>query len=175
MDKYVRVAFVSDEHLDCLNTFELPEEQVQYTRLPRDVSDLQEWQYPIVILAGEEPVGFFLLHRTERVKEFTGNPDAILLTAFSIDFRQQGKGYAKQGLQALPGFVAAHFTGCDEVVLAVNHKNIPAQNVYRKTGFSDTGIRRMGPRGEQFIMRLIIPGTGGKSEGENETVWRRDS
>ena len=95
MDKKVRLAHVSDEHLDCLNTFELPEEQVQYTRLPRDVSDLQEWQYPIVILAGEEPVGFFLLHRTERVKEFTGNPDAILLTAFSIDYRQQGKGYTK--------------------------------------------------------------------------------
>ena len=44
----------------------------------------------------------------------------------------------------------------NEVVLAVNEKNIPAQNLYEKVGFQDKGFRRMGPIGQQIIMHLPI-------------------
>lgn len=156
MDKDIRIVPYSEEYLEQLRAFELPEEQAKFTRLPADVNNLEEWQFPIVILAGDEAVGFFLLHRTERVKEFSGNPKAILLTAFSINHKKQGNGYAKDGLRALPKFISEQFPGCDEIVLAVNHKNIPAQSLYRKVGFIDTGIRRKGPIGEQLIMQFML-------------------
>ncbi|MFU1847767.1 GNAT family N-acetyltransferase, partial [Enterococcus faecium] len=44
----------------------------------------------------------------------------------------------------------------NEVVLAVNEKNIPAQNLYEKVGFQDKGLRRMGRIGQQIIMHLSI-------------------
>lgn len=56
----------------------------------------------------------------------------------------------------LPLFVRKEFEHCDEVVLVVNHKNIPAQQLYLKVGFVDTGERRMGPIGEQIVMSLSI-------------------
>ena len=85
------------EHLTVLKEFELPEDQVQFTSHPKEVLNLGEGQFPIVILADGHPVGFFILHATERVKEYTSHSHAMLLTALSIDHRQQRKGYAKRG------------------------------------------------------------------------------
>lgn len=140
-----------------LSEFELPKEQSQFTALPKNVlSELKNGQFPIVIECEGVPVGFFLLHSTERVKEYTDNPNALLLTALSIDHRQQRKGYAKNGMLTLPSFVRGEFGFCNEVILAVNHKNIPAQRLYSSVGFIDTGKRKVGPIGEQVIMSLQI-------------------
>lgn len=54
----------------------------------------------------------------------------------------------------LRDFVKSEFPSCDEIVLAVNHKNFPAQKLYAKVGFKDTGRRKIGPIGEQFILSL---------------------
>lgn len=161
MDKgaSVELTHFSQNHVAVLRTFELPDEQEQFTSLPLAVLDVAEGQYRIVITNEEEPVGFFILHNTERVKEYSPNSQAMLLTSFSINHAQQGKGYAKQGLLLLQDFVKAEFPACDELVLAVNHKNIPAQRLYIKVGFVDTGRRKMGPKGEQFILRLPLPKT----------------
>lgn len=56
----------------------------------------------------------------------------------------------------LEEFVKRYFPIKNEVVLAVNERNIPAQNLYAKVGFQDKGFRRMGPIGEQIIMHLPI-------------------
>lgn len=80
----------------------------------------------------------------------------MLLTAFSIDHRHQGQGFAKQGLLLLPDFVSRHFAEIREVVLAVNHKNTAAFHLYTKVGFQDQGKRRIGPLGEQIILHLPI-------------------
>ena len=48
------------------------------------------------------------------------------------------------------------FPDCNEIVLAVNHKNIAAQKLYLKVGLQDTGIRKMGVIGEQYIMNLKL-------------------
>jgi hypothetical protein len=53
-------------------------------------------------------------------------------------------------------FVKSEYPTCNEIVLAVNHKNIPAQKLYSKVGYKDTGRRKMGPIGEQFIMNLLL-------------------
>jgi ribosomal protein S18 acetylase RimI-like enzyme len=150
----IELVHFSEEHLPLLNNFELPDEQSQFTALPKNVLNVTDGQYPIVILSEEEPVGFFLLHSTERVKDYSDNPRAMLLTALSIDHRHQRKGYAKKGMVELSRFVKKEFEFCDEVVLVVNHKNIPAQNLYLNVGFVDTGVRKIGRIGEQIVMNL---------------------
>ncbi|WP_334076655.1 GNAT family N-acetyltransferase [Paenibacillus sanfengchensis] len=158
MDKLddVELVHLAEEHFAELNKFELPDEQRQFTALPSEVLNVTEGQYPIVILDEGVAVGFFLLHATDRVKDYTANPNAMLLTALSINSQQQRKGYARKGMLELPLFVRKEFERCDEVVLVVNHKNIPAQQLYLKVGFVDTGERRMGPIGEQIVMSLSI-------------------
>lgn len=153
---YVELKHFLSEHSEELNSFELPEEQAQFTSLPNKFFEETEGQDRIVIFSGNEPVGFFLLHSTERIKEYSNNPNAILLTSFSINQAKQGKGYAKQAMLLLSDFVKSEFPDCDEIVLAVNHKNIPAQRLYSRVGFRDTRKRKKGPVGEQFIMSLSL-------------------
>ncbi|KOP78565.1 acetyltransferase [Lysinibacillus sp. FJAT-14745] len=152
----IELVHFSKNYVDILNDFELPEEQSQFTALPKEISLEMVGQYPIVILSDNIPVGFFVLHATERVKEYSHNPQAMLLTALSIDHKQQGNGYAKKGMLALSEFMKREFKEYNEVVLVVNHKNIPAQNLYLKVGFVDNGERRMGRIGEQIVMNLNI-------------------
>ncbi|MBM7632331.1 GNAT family N-acetyltransferase [Geomicrobium sediminis] len=152
----IQLTFFKNEHLELLEKFELPEAQAQFTALPEELMNVSEGQYRIVILANQEPVGFFLLHTTNRVSDYTPNPKAILLTALSVDYKQQGKGYAKKAMLELETFITSTFEKIDEVVLAVNHKNIPAQNLYKSVGFQDTGRRKIGKIGEQLILDLKI-------------------
>ena len=153
---YLELVHFSCEYSDILDSFELPKEQVQFTSLPGNYKEVTEGQYRIVILNDREPVGFFLLHATDRVKDYSDNPQAMLLTALSINQVKQGKGYAKQAMLLLRKFVADEFPNCNEIVLAVNHKNIAAQRLYLKVGFQDTGIRKMGIIGKQYIMNLKL-------------------
>lgn len=150
----VELKHYCDNHAEVLLSFTLPKEQEQFTSLPGAVMEITEGQHRIVIVSDDEPVGFFLLHSTDRVKEYSENPSAMLLTSFSVNHAKQGNGFAKQGMLLLGNFLKAEFPTCDEIVLAVNHKNIPAQKLYAKVGFTDTGRRRMGPNGEQFIYSL---------------------
>ncbi|MBP2076385.1 GNAT family N-acetyltransferase [Oceanobacillus polygoni] len=153
---YIELRHFSNEHVDLLHSFELPKDQVQFTSLPINFVDVSEGQHRIVILNHNEPVGFFILHSTDRVKAYSNNQYAMLLTSFSINHSQQGKGYAKQAMNLLKQFVSAEFPNCNEIILAVNHKNITAQQLYKRVGFQDTGKRKVGPIGEQFIMNLIL-------------------
>ncbi|WP_045927237.1 GNAT family N-acetyltransferase [Bacillus siamensis] len=150
------LVYFSEEYSDILDSFELPKVQVQFTSLPGNYKEVTEGQYRIVILNDREPVGFFLLHATDEVKDYSDKPQAMLLTALSINQVKQGKGYAKQALLLLRKFVAEEFPDCNEIVLAVNQKNIAAQKLYLKVGFQDTGIRKMGIIGEQYIMSLKL-------------------
>ncbi len=143
-------------HLEGLRRFKLPKEQAQFTAMPAEMLEESPGRFPVVILAGGEPVGFFVLHASDRVKDYTDNRKALLLTAFSIDHSMQGRGYAKEALELLAEFVHRELPGRDEVVLAVNGKNIAAQRLYVKTGFKDTGRRRTGSLGEQWILSLAL-------------------
>ncbi|WP_067726427.1 GNAT family N-acetyltransferase [Oceanobacillus damuensis] len=152
----IELKHFSNEHMDLLSSFQLPEEQGKFTSLPINFIEVTEGQHRIVILNDNEPVGFFLLHSTDRVKEYSDNQNAMLLTSLSINHAKQGKGYAKQAMDILKKFVSDDFPNCNEIVLAVNHKNIAAQKLYEKVGFQDTGRRKTGPVGEQFIMNLML-------------------
>ncbi|MCR8845018.1 GNAT family N-acetyltransferase [Paenibacillus sp. SC116] len=153
----VKLIFYRPEHLASLQQFQLPKEQEKFTALPIEMLEVAtEGQYRIVIEHGSNAVGFFLLHAMERVKEYSKNPHAMLLTALSIDYAQQGRGFAKQGMKKLDQFVEENFPSCNEIVLAVNYRNVAAQQLYEKVGFIDTGRRKEGPRGEQWIMSYLI-------------------
>lgn len=146
----------NDKYQGALAAFRLPGEQAQFTAMPAEVLDAGPGRHPIVIVNDEEPVGFFILHTSERVKDYSENPGAMLLTALSINHVEQGKGYAKKGMLLLQALVKEQFPEYDEVVLAVNHKNLPAQKLYEKVGFQDTGRRREGKLGEQLVYALNV-------------------
>lgn len=147
----------SDEEL--LERFELPEEQVLYSALPKDVlaEAIQDnCRYAVVITYEEIPAGFFILHEGPDIGEFTANPDAMLLRSFSIDYRYQGQGIAKMAMVQLPEFMKSRFPGRTEVVLAVNKRNKAAQAVYLAAGFQDKGRLIEGPIGPQHIYHLAL-------------------
>ncbi|MBS4174706.1 GNAT family N-acetyltransferase [Bacillus sp. FJAT-49736] len=152
----VTLEFYRPKYLNELSNFYLPADQEQFTALPVEMLETTDVRHPIVIVNQNEPVGFFVLHSSERVAEYTDNPNAMLLTAFSINHAHQGKGFAQKGMNQLNEFVPQEFPQCNEIVLAVNQKNIPAQKLYEKVGFADTGQRKMGRIGEQLILSLKL-------------------
>ncbi len=142
-----------------IEQYQLSEEQLEFTGTPLDSIKLaQEDQDRHCILALEEEklVTFFVLHEKEGPKDYSDNPQAILLRAFSTDFNHQGKGYAKQSLILLPDFVRNHYPHITEIVLGVNLRNTAAQALYKKCGFIDEGRRMMGKRGEQIVMSYYL-------------------
>jgi RimJ/RimL family protein N-acetyltransferase len=155
----VEISFYQEIHHELLNAFYLPDEQKKFTGMPSEVLDeaiRDPKKYPVVILAESRPVGFFVLQFDEEFPILVQNPKAILLRAFSINHKEQGQGFAKKGLEMLPLFVASEFKTVDEIVLAVNVKNVAAQAVYFKTGFIDKGIRRQGSFGHQYVLHKSI-------------------
>ncbi|MFG6147424.1 GNAT family N-acetyltransferase [Halobacillus sp. B23F22_1] len=68
----------------------------------------------------------------------------------------QGKGIATQGLKLLPAFVKEALQDVDEIVLGVNERNVPARNLYLKTGFVDKNQIYNGPKGPQHILHLKV-------------------
>ncbi|PHA77089.1 GNAT family N-acetyltransferase [Bacillus toyonensis] len=149
-----------ETYKEIIQSFTLPSEQVQFTSDPGELlkkAKSDRTKNVIVILDyNGVPVGLFALQTGERVQEFTEKEDALLLTSFSINYNKQRRGYAKKSLALLQDFVKRYFPIKNEVVLAVNEKNMPAQKLYEKVGFEDRGFRRMGQIGQQIIMHLPI-------------------
>ncbi|UNP78845.1 GNAT family N-acetyltransferase [Bacillus nitratireducens] len=149
-----------EQYKEIIQSFTLPSEQVQFTANPGELLEKAKndrTKNVVVILDySGVPVGVFALQTGDRVQEFTENKDAILLTSFSVNHNKQRKGYAEKSLALLQDFVKNYYPIINEVILAVNEKNIPAQKLYKKVGFQDKGFRRMGPIGQQIIMHLPI-------------------
>lgn len=135
--------------------YTLTEEQLEFTGTPKEAVTLaltDPDRHPVLCLINGGLITFFVLHKNKGIQRYTDNETAILIRAFSTDFHHQGKGYAKQALQLLPNFVRKEFPEVTEIVLAVNRQNVPAQGLYQKCGYADTGVRVIGRKGEQFVM-----------------------
>jgi RimJ/RimL family protein N-acetyltransferase len=155
----VLLAFYEEKYKPQLLDFQLPPNQHQFTGLPIEVLDLSiddKNRYPIVIINGDEAVGFFVLHQGEDIEMFSTNPKAILLRAFSINNRHQGNGYGKAAMKLVPIFVEKYFPIANEIVLAVNEKNLGAKKLYESVGFIDKGERRIGKIGSQYILHFQL-------------------
>lgn len=155
----VTLDFYHPKYEETLHAFYLPEEQQKFTATPAEIIKRAEEEKectPIVIISNEKPVGIFALLTGEKVKGYTENENALALVSFSVNHHEQGNGYAVKALLQLHRFIHSNFPGKDEVLLVVNEKNIAAQRAYKKAGFQDTGHRRMGPVGGQFVFSLSI-------------------
>lgn len=144
---------------DQIDNYILSEEQLQYTGTPSNAVELGNidfYRHAILAINNNDLVTFFVLHENDGVKPYSENANAILLRTFSTDNRHQGKGYAKQSLLLLPEFVKEQFKHINEIVLAVNVKNLAAQTLYKKCGFIDEGVRKMGKKGELIIMSYYL-------------------
>lgn len=159
MNQSIQLVPYTEEYKETFQTYTLPEEQVQFTAHPMELLNHAKQgptRNPIVILADDKPVGIFSLQSGSRVQEYTTKEKSLLLTSFSINYTEQGNGYAKRALQLLPNYVGLYFPNIEEIVLAVNEKNIPAQKLYITVGFEDRGQRRMGPIGPQLVLYLPV-------------------
>jgi RimJ/RimL family protein N-acetyltransferase len=155
----IRLSFFKKEHEAGLKKFQLPPEQLEFTAMPIEalaVAIKDTHRNSVVVLREDIPVGFFVLSDGLDIKEYTNNPNAFILRAFSIDYLDQRKGYAKEALRLLPDFVRENFRGKTEIALAVNDRNISARKLYMKQGFVDQGKRKMGRKGEQWILHLFL-------------------
>lgn len=155
----ITLASYSDEYIEGIRDYKLPPEQYLFTSYPLEALE-QVYQgcdkFPVLILNNGKAVGFFCLYSGKRVAEVSTNHRALLLTSFSVNYKYQKRGFAKQALYSISNFIKNHFEEIDEVVLLVNMKNIPAQSLYINCGFKDMGERRMGKRGEQMVLHLKI-------------------
>ncbi|EUJ22604.1 acetyltransferase family protein [Listeria grandensis FSL F6-0971] len=114
----------------------------------------REGYHCVLVCDNEEVVGFFVLDNGPDLATYVAEPHALLLRGYSIDSTMQGQGYGTRSLAELKAYVNAHFTMIDQVVLAVNKRNIPAQKLYLKSGFRETARTVLGPRGEQFVYEM---------------------
>lgn len=159
MDKNITLHFYKEDYADKLFAFDLPEDQLQFTALPIDALELAIAdcnRFPVVIFAEGTPVGFFVLHQGAEISTYTSNSNAMLVRAFSVNHSHQGKGYAKEAMRLLPEFVRTHFPTVDEIVLAVNQRNVAAQKLYLGAGFEDLGLRKIGKIGLQYILQYQL-------------------
>ncbi len=102
---------------------------------------------PFGIYTGAEMVGFFAL---------TYEPNSVdryLLMHFLIDRRHQRRGYGMGALHALVALLRERFPTCESVSLTVHPDNHPAQRLYIRFGFEDTGTRLFG----EPCYRLRVP------------------
>ncbi|WP_409253782.1 GNAT family N-acetyltransferase [Bacillus sp. SCS-153A] len=153
----MNLQFYNEKFKEQLNAFSLVEEQHQFTALPAEALEIiDESRFPVVMVENHNAVGFFVLHRGEAIRDYSEHPDAILLRAFSVDEIHQGKGYAKQAMRLLPGFIKGHFPEKTEIVLAVNERNLAARSLYLKCGFKDHGKKLMGKKGWQSILTFQL-------------------
>ena len=151
--------FYEDHNQALIEQYQLQGEQLRYTAMPAEcieLSNIDASRFPVLAIEEGQLVTFFVLHLGEGISPYTTNKHAILIRAFSTDFRYQGKGYAKIALSLLPKFVRSNFQHMKEIILAVNVKNLAAQSLYKKCGFVDEGERRIGTKGELIIMSYSL-------------------
>ncbi|WEG11294.1 GNAT family N-acetyltransferase [Pullulanibacillus sp. KACC 23026] len=150
----VTLDFYKEIYKRDLYDYHLSEEHSQYTSLPVNALKLCEEdpsRYPIVILYNGAVAGFFVLHGWEGVQAYCDHQSAILIRGYSVKPSYQGKGIATKSLKLLTPFIKQHFPDKNEIILAVNHNNVIAQHVYKKSGFIDKGKRVLGRKGELYI------------------------
>lgn len=155
----MQLYFYDEKFKTAIENYSLSEEQLRFTGKPSDSINLckdDPDRYSIIGMQGNQIVTYFVLHKNAGVMPYTDNENAILLRTFSTDFNYQGRGYAKETLKILPELVKANFPHMNEIILAVNVRNDVAQRLYKKCGFIDEGIRKMGKKGELIIMSYYL-------------------
>lgn len=147
---------------------DLPAEQLRFTDLPvRTLPDADgdPHRFPYAVVMGEgRPTeldraravcaGFGILDRSLRGSLVDAPERAVLLRAFYVTPRWQGRGVGRAScssplLDRLAVEVAPH---AERIVLCVGQSNLPAQRVYCAAGFGFTGHVIPGKTGPEDVM-----------------------
>ena len=156
----VRLAPVAPELRERLLALAPRPEQERFAGRLRDTLPAAEGdpeREPVAILEGDEPVGFFVLHRGPAAGELAPERRDVLLRAFLVDAAAQGRGIATRALAALPDFVSERLPGVRRIVLSVNVKNPVAIRTYARAGFADSGaLYHGGAAGPQHVFELWL-------------------
>jgi ribosomal protein S18 acetylase RimI-like enzyme len=110
----------------------------------------------VTIFYEEEPIGFFILHRSKEAQKYTNNMNTIFLRSFSIDRDCQSQGFGGAAMGILPQFVRENLPEIEEIILTVHEKNIPAMKLYEKSGFLSNGKTIEGRKGIEHVMILHL-------------------
>ncbi|WP_427110471.1 hypothetical protein [Lysinibacillus xylanilyticus] len=92
----IKIYEENDEYL--IDRYTITEEQLRYTMSPKASIELVKQdkdRHAVLVFDEDKLVTFFVLHENDGVKPYSSNEQSILIRAFSTDFYEQGKGYAK--------------------------------------------------------------------------------
>ncbi len=141
-----------------IERYYLSEEQRQFTSSPREAIALfkhDPTQIPILAIEKNHLVSFFVLHEYQHHE--THLPPSLtttlILKRFSTDHHHRGKGYSQRVLAMLPDYLNEYYPEITEIIGQVNVANTVLQELYRQSGFVDTGKREQSELGEIIIMR----------------------
>jgi RimJ/RimL family protein N-acetyltransferase len=112
--------------------------------------------FAVIIFHKEEPIGFFILHRSKEAQEYTNNLNTIFLRSFSIDRNHQSQGFGSAAMGILPQFIRENVPEIEEIILTVHEKNVPAMKLYEKSGFTCNGKTKEGRKGIEHVMLFLL-------------------
>ena len=143
--KKVRRIFLADEQIKFAGTAE------EFLQSGTDTIALH------IIKLHNEVVGFFKIDIKYTLGDEFHIENGVVLRAFAIDMKHQGKGLGTLTVKALFPYLKENYSSYSFIYLTVNCKNQGAWVCYLKGGFQDTGKQYIGcAAGPQYIMQLKI-------------------
>ncbi|BDB21543.1 N-acetyltransferase [Pseudomonas sp. CYM-20-01] len=107
------------------------------------------------LLADEIPVAFLLLKRPPCLPHWADEHSATL-HALQVDRHQQGRGFGKACLQALPAAALAAWPQIKSLELSVDADNVAAMGLYLRAGWLDSGEAYKGRIGYERRLRWVF-------------------
>lgn len=115
----------------------------RFTKTPKENIELAKSdseRHPVLVYnASQQCIGFFTLHEGEGVAPYSWNENAIFFRSFSVDAHYRGRGYGKQIIEGLPGYIRQYFPHINEICLTVNDDNEVAQKLYQRFHYLHAG------------------------------------
>jgi ribosomal protein S18 acetylase RimI-like enzyme len=106
-------------------------------------------------LADERPVAFLLLKRPPCLPHWADEHSATL-HALQVDRQQQGRGFGKACLQALPAAAIQAWPQIKALELSVDTDNVAAMGLYLGAGWVDSGEAYQGRVGYERRLRWVF-------------------
>ncbi|MFK9007864.1 GNAT family N-acetyltransferase [Pseudomonas pergaminensis] len=107
------------------------------------------------LLADDLPVAFLLLKRPPCLPHWADEHSATL-HALQVDRHQQGRGFGKACLQALPAAALEAWPQIKGLELSVDADNVAAMGLYLRTGWVDSGEAYKGRIGYERRLALVF-------------------
>ncbi|VVN93711.1 GNAT family N-acetyltransferase [Pseudomonas fluorescens] len=155
---YETLSLVQKQHLD---TLQVHPEQLAYSGdIYCALNSLLVNPNPnaikgFALLADDLPVAFLLLKRPPCLPHWADEHSATL-HALQVDRHQQGRGFGKACLQALPAAALQAWPQIKGLELSVDADNVAAMGLYLRAGWVDSGEAYKGRIGYERRLRSVV-------------------